>query len=577
MSAPETLRAGWSRISLAAKVCAAALGCFALLLTLQLWPAWTGNPDLSHGLLMPVAFLILLWEARAGPSRYLSPKWSLGLMLAFAISAIVVLALAGLYASVLDWSHSLVEFALSAALSLFLAAGIAALAEQGMRLIPFNWTAGVAAGLWVFSAPIPPGFYTRLTVSLQLMVSSGVFHALHLFGVAAGRSGNVIQLAGTTIGVEEACSGVRSLASCVFCGIFFSAALVRRPWARVVVIALSAPLALAMNFLRSLFLTLLANGGTNIAGAWHDATGYAILGVTAAVLGAVALRLGRPASKSYSETLARSATVADGARSAEMAMRSIVPKGCLVAERASVSPGATEAQRASVSHEPARSPARCAPLLAALLSIAAVLLVFFYVNTRPSVNRDRKPPDLWASLPMSVPGWTVATDSNIKRFADTLKTDLLAQRIYERPADGGPLQITLYLAYWGPGQVPVSLVASHTPDACWPGVGWVLQPTAQPLEPPSIGGRPLAGAESRYFTNRGYPQYVWFWHLYDGRPIPYQDPYSVRRLLDIAWHYGFRHSGDQLFVRVSSNRPWQTVEEEALVRNFFDRLRPMGL
>ena len=68
--------------------------------------------------------------------------------------------------------------------------------------------------------------------------------------------------------------------------------------------------------------------------------------------------------------------------------------------------------------------------------------------------------------------------------ADTLKTDLLAQRVYERPTPTGPLQITLYLAYWRPGQAPVSLVASHTPDACWPGTGWVLEP------PP--GGPPTA-------------------------------------------------------------------------------------
>jgi hypothetical protein len=124
----------------------------------------------------------------------------------------------------------------------------------------------------------------------------------------------------------------------------------------------------------------------------------------------------------------------------------------------------------------------------------------------------------------------------------------------------------------------VSLVASHTPDACWPGTGWVLeQPPGGLPGPPSVDGRLIAGAEARYFANRGFPQYVWFWHLYDGRPIPYQDPYSFRRLLDIAWHYGFRHSGDQLFVRVSGNCPWSSLEAEPLVRDFFARLRPLGL
>ena len=36
-----------------------------------LWPHWTTNPDLSHGLFMPVIFLLLLRESRAGTFRFL--------------------------------------------------------------------------------------------------------------------------------------------------------------------------------------------------------------------------------------------------------------------------------------------------------------------------------------------------------------------------------------------------------------------------------------------------------------------------------------------------------------------------
>ncbi len=81
---------------------------------------------------------------------------------------------------------------------------------------------------------------------------------------------------------------MRSLVSCVFAGLFFSGLLVRRPWSRVLLIGLAAPLALLMNFIRSLTLTLLANSGVNINGAWHDFTGYAVLGATAILLGALA-------------------------------------------------------------------------------------------------------------------------------------------------------------------------------------------------------------------------------------------------------------------------------------------------
>ena len=44
-----------------------------------------------------------------------------------------------------------------------------------------------AAGLWLLSTPIPPGTYTRMTLTLQLWVSEGVLRTVHLLGIAAVR------------------------------------------------------------------------------------------------------------------------------------------------------------------------------------------------------------------------------------------------------------------------------------------------------------------------------------------------------------------------------------------------------
>ena len=96
-------------------------------------------------------------------------------------------------------------------------------------------------------------------------------------------------------------------------------------------------------------------------------------------------------------------------------------------------------------------------------------------------------------------------------------------------------------------------------------------------ETPVVGGRQLAVAESRLFKTGRLPQYVWFWHLYDGRPIGYESPYSPRALLQLAWRYGFRRDGDQLFVRVSSNLPWEAIAHEPLLEEIFQRLKPLGL
>ncbi len=523
-----------ARLPLPAKLNLGLLGIMVATMSAVLWPHWQHNPDLSHGFFMPVLFLLLLHESRStGTLRFLPRHWFRGvLQLGLIVGGLLMLVAAGLYATSVGWTHAVVCFSLTASLMLFLAAGLVSLSAAEIRAVPFNWNALTAIGLWILCAPIPPGTYSRLTLSLQLSVSEHVLSALHLLGIAATRNGNVIDLAHTSVGVAEACSGVRSLISCVFAGFFFAASLVRRPWARALIIVLAAPIALVMNFIRSLILTIAANRGIDINGSWHDITGFAVLGVTAAILGGLALFLEWPAPKS-------AATAA---------------------------------------------PAPASPVFAGLqyqltggLAIALALTTFFYVNTRSVARTDAPVPDLWAALPAEASGWRVDTSKDLYQFRDTLETEYLAQRTYLKRSGGGTVQFTVYLAYWRAGQSPVSQVASHTPDACWPGAGWEVIPNSQPREQLHVDGRSLATAESRFFINGEITQNVWFWHLFDGRPIAYQDPYAWDELLRIAWKYGFRRNGDQLFVRVSSNRPWATLQNEPLVREIFAHLQPLGL
>jgi exosortase len=508
-----------------------------LALTLLLWPHWCDNPELSHGFLMPFICGYLILEARSGPPRFFRVTRGLQATTVGLLAAgMVALGASGLYAAALDWDHALVAFTLTVSVVFFLGAGLLAFGSEEARYVPVNWTSVVAIGLWLLSAPIPPGTYSRMTIGLQLLVTQNVLHGLHLLGIAADRQGNIIELAYTSVGVEEACSGIRSLISCIFAGLLFSATLVRRGWARVLLVALSVPMAIGMNFIRSLTLTLLANSGVNIAGRWHDLTGFAVLGITAIMLGLLARVLGDQAGR----TEIMDDTV----------------------------PGRSA---------PAFSSRRQHRFLTSGLTLAVLLGVFFYANTRPSTRASAPAPDLAAILPTNLLGWRVKTAEDLYQFSSTLRTENLVQRTYFRPSGDGLVQITFYLAYWRAGQAPVSLVASHTPDACWPGTGWKPVDLPETRESVSVGGRQIAPAEARKFISGEFPQYVWFWHLYDGRPIAFRDPYSAGALLKIAWRYGFTHGGDQLFVRVSSNVPWAQIASEPVMRDVFTRLQPLGL
>jgi exosortase len=509
-------------------------GVLVAALVMLLWPRWRENPDLSHGYFVPVIFLLLLFESRRrGPWRWVPETTGIKLLrIAAVFAGLALVVLGGLFAAAVDWTHPLVGQMLGWALTLLLFASVLVMAGDGVRLIPLNWTSLVAIGLWPLSAAIPPGTYQHITLTLQLGVTQVVIHALHLLGIPATTTGTVIELARTTVGVEEACSGVRSLISCIVAGLFFSATLVRKPWARVLLVALAAPLAIGMNILRSLALTLFANAGIDIGGAWHDFTGFAVLGVTSLILGGLALLLEDrepPAPPPPNPTPSRPASFS----------RWMVPAG----------------------------------LVAALL-----LSSFFLLNTHGSSRTDKPVPDLEAILPAKAEGWNVITAPDLYQFASILQTDHLIQRSYIRQTAAGSVdQVTFYVAYWSPGQAPVSLVSTHTPEACWPGSGWEMQPAPAAVPPFLAGGLLYPAPEYRMFKSGPVLAHVWYWHIYEGRPIVQIAPNSPLTLLGLAVRYGFRKGGDQVFIRISSNRPWEQLRDDPLVVDILSRLKPLGL
>jgi len=511
-------------------LCAAACGFSALL-----WPQWRHDDDLTHGVFLPFLTAILVVESRraAGP-RFLRPGGGpLAACALMVLLGLASLAAAIVYAAAMGWSQTMAEFMVCCALVLALGAGWLGFADARVRFIPLNWAAAVAVALWLFAGPPPPGTYARLALFLQGEVTAGVVQTLHALGIAAYRDGNVIELARTSVGVSEACSGVRSLISCAVAGLFLSAVAVRRPSHRALVVALSPVIGLAMNFLRSLLLTLLANAGVGIDGRWHDLTGSSIIVGTTLLVAALAFRLRR-----------REKPPAPGPAGA-----SPVPAG--------------------------RSPLLVAVAAGLLLAAAAVGVLT--AHSPPPRAESGRAPDLAALLPAPPPGWTARTTPDLDAYSGALRTHDLVERVY---SDGPGLEsahLTLYLAYWRPGQAPVSLVDAHTPDACWPGTGWEPEPVPASRAALEVAGRRLAPAECRLFAHDSFETRVWFWHLYGGRPIAFVDPYSAPRLLALAWRYGFGPPEDQLFVRVSSNRPWREVASQPALRQFLENLRPLGL
>jgi len=108
---------------------------------------------------------------------------------------------------------------------------------------------------------------------------------LHWLGIPAIRSGHLITIAGGTLGVEEACSGIRSLQSTLMMAWFLGELHHLRISTRGILLACGVAFALFTNTLRTVFLsTLAARSGLAAAHSWHDAAGFLALGANVLLL-----------------------------------------------------------------------------------------------------------------------------------------------------------------------------------------------------------------------------------------------------------------------------------------------------
>ncbi len=148
--------------------------------------------------------------------------------------------------------------------------------------------------IWLLSAPMVAVLQKAILVFLQSKVTFVVFTVFDAVGAHLERQGSVLILNGTeSVGVEEACSGIRSLTACLFAGSFLASVFLQKFWKKLLLILTAMGLAVITNLMRALFLTYWAynNGSDAINDHWvlpiigdigsvHDFTGFLILGVT---------------------------------------------------------------------------------------------------------------------------------------------------------------------------------------------------------------------------------------------------------------------------------------------------------
>jgi exosortase len=102
-------------------------------------------------------------------------------------------------------------------------------------------------GFLVFLVPMPAVFFYAMTARLQNIAAETGAWGLDLFGVPVLLDGNVIQLSRVTLGVTEACSGIRSLITLVALGVAWAYLMLPRVWMQIVLVVSVLPITIFSN------------------------------------------------------------------------------------------------------------------------------------------------------------------------------------------------------------------------------------------------------------------------------------------------------------------------------------------
>lgn len=435
------------------------LGVLWLLLFDALNIEWTVNPQYTYGWAVPllVAFLLFKrWHTRPArnPARLGGRFWLFVAALALLLLPVRLVQEANPSWRLVVWLLALDTIGLS------LAVGYAVGGRAWLRHFAFP------VGFFLVAVPWPTVIEAPVVQGLMRANAAVTVEVLHLFGVPALQRGNLIEIAAGIVGIEEACSGIRSFQASLMLALFFGELerLTRRR--RLGLVLVGWALALIFNLGRTLLLVAVAmqQGWTDLH-RWHDPAGLGVLAGTFVILWLLSHRL--------------------------------AGRGCPAAPPIAV----------------ATAPVPVASSLLRGLAALALWMVTVEVAVEAWYRRHERglsAPVLWeVALPRERAAFeelplTEAT-RRILRFDDGLNAR------WQDP-DGTSWQ--LIFLHWEPGRIGVQLAKNHTPEICLTAAGRQVL-AAAPLQYLEAAGLRLP-FRSYVVADRGTTAHV-FYCLWEDR------------------------------------------------------------
>jgi exosortase len=488
----------------------------------QLQSEWSLNPQYSYGWTVPflaAGIFLHRWLRRPPPT---APR-SRGLTIALGSIAAAILFPARLVAvanpdwRLLSWTMALAAVVVSLC-AVHFAGGRAWLKHFAFPILFF-----------LVAVPWPTQLEQQIVQSLMRADSAITIQLLNLAGTLAVQHGNVIELSTGPVGIDDACTGVRSLQATFMIALFLGE-FYRMKWSRrFLLVVAGAVLAFLCNIGRTFLLCeIAASSGIEAIHRWHDPAGYTILLICLFALWAISLWL-KPATDSNSRPIASAAPGATPSAASVVWLSSALILWILL----------TEVSVAAF-YQPVRNQTTSSPA---------------WIVTWPSEERDYRRE--------AVP----AAAQELLRYNEGGSATWLA-------TDGQPW--LLYSFRWLPGRTAALFVKNHRPDICLPASGLTMTDESG-VHLLALNGVQLPIRFYRFEEN-GRPLHVAY-SYWDGRSsyatnaAAAEEDWTVRGRLRAAWE-GKREVGARMLELAVWGYEDDAAAREALKAELRKLIRP---
>ena len=220
------------------------------------------NSYYSHALLVPFVCLFFVWRDRAQLAQM--PKnptaWGYPLLV---LACLMVLA------------SDLLGFRIFGQVACIpLLMGLV-LIFLGVRQLREMWS---PMPFLLFMIPLPESLTTSMTFWVKMLATEGAVRLSQAVYLPMIRDGSYILFGDDRLLVGDVCGGLRSLIALLAMGTIMSYISRTKPWARLLILFVSGPIAVAANIFRIFFLCVVAYfWGSAFASGWvHDLSGVLI-------------------------------------------------------------------------------------------------------------------------------------------------------------------------------------------------------------------------------------------------------------------------------------------------------------